>query len=493
MKKTWLVFTLLITLLASVLPLTASAQSVAWKGNQSYYPLGTNYAWYDYGNDFSNASFNANWNTIKTQIDDMAAKGVKTVRWWVFAGMMSAPNFSGSGLGSTVTGLPDGWVQNMVTATDYLHSKGMKAYYCFVAHDMDMAWNQWSNHEDIVSNTTVQNSYFNNAIKPIVQALGNHDGIMGWDIINEPEWMVRDEDGGGAGNTQAQPQARTAFTLGQLRTFIKNNVDFIRPYVTQPISVGSASAKWVGKEYNFYSGLGLDFYDFHWYDWYTPYFDPTVTPASSLGLDKPVIIGEIFANPAAQYTGTTTPKNHYSIGEKIYLNGYAGYLVWTWNDQNSVQVAKDHVAPHLNNLMNQYAEMGRVTSNSISYEAEHATVSGSYTLHPNEAGYEAYSARGCVSLWNAPNTAVRYGVNATSTRNHSLQVHYANGDSTAKVMDLYVNNTKVNTLTFNATGSWGTVGSVNVTVGLQAGANTIELKRSGTHSLNFNMDKIVLQ
>nr|MBP7635902.1 hypothetical protein [Candidatus Ozemobacteraceae bacterium] len=90
-----------------------------------------------------------------------------------------------------------------------------------------------------------------------------------------------------------------------------------------------------------FSGLGLDFYDWH------SYKDNAEIPAASeLGLDKPVILGECGPK-------TNKPDADYSLQGKNWRayfeqarRGYAGVLTWSYgnpgSEENMVMVNKDH-------------------------------------------------------------------------------------------------------------------------------------------------------
>ncbi|WP_240415407.1 hypothetical protein [Paenibacillus periandrae] len=319
--------------------------------------LGINYAWSNtngFGYDFSDSNWTKNWDKIQSDINTMQSKGVKSLRWWVFAGLDKAPLWSGTERGSTVTGLPDHWIEHMVAATNYANKQGIKIYWCLLSYDLALNYNSQT-HDDIIDNPDVQTSYINNALIPIIEALKDNTGVMGWDIINEPEWIIRANDGGDPNH-----DARRVFTLDQLRSFVERNVNQIHLLgAKQPVSVGSASAKWSGKQYSFWTGLGLDFYDFHWYDWYTPYFDPSTTDAQSLGLDKPILIGEVMSDPSTEYSGSTVPKNHQSLAERVHSHGYAGYMPWAWSD--SQHNASQTITPYFNNINTEHLKAVPIT------------------------------------------------------------------------------------------------------------------------------------
>ncbi|HYH02905.1 MAG TPA: cellulose binding domain-containing protein [Bacillota bacterium] len=328
----------------------ASVARIAWLNNTTLWPLGVNLAWYNWDNDFSDNGWTARFAAIKAQFDTMASQGVRAVRWWVFPDGNVAPLWSGTGEGSLCTGLPDKWVEHMVEMADYAKSKDMRIYFCFTSFDWgynDHAWN----HDDIFDNATVRKSFLEKAVKPILQALGTHEGIMGWDVINEPEWLIATADGGSP-NEKCE-----SFSLASMREFAKDVVDYVHTYAKQPVSVGSASMKWCGGQYQFWTGLGLDFYDFHWYDWATPWFNPLKTSPVALGLDKPCIIGEMMPNPQSSSLSMT----HEQILEALYANGYAGYMPWAWND--NANDCKPYIHPGFNNFVAAHPDVNKVLPN----------------------------------------------------------------------------------------------------------------------------------
>lgn len=298
-----------------------SEAGITWMDGKTLYPVGVNYAWYNWSYEFSDNNWTSNFTRIKSDLDSMSTKGIHTLRWWVFPDLAYGPLWSGANEGSLCTGLPAKWVDHMKETCDYAYSKGIRIYWTITSFDCARG-DDSVDHDDIIDNPAVLQSFLDNALKPILQTLGNNPGVMGWDCINEPEWIVNKEDNGEPNNKGE------SFPLAAMRNYIKTTCAYIHQYAKQPVSFGSANMKWLGAQYDLWDGLGLDFYDFHWYDWATPYFNPVTTPASSLKLDKPVIIGEMM--PDTQ--GSSLKMTHKQVLDAIYKNGYAGYMLWSWND-----------------------------------------------------------------------------------------------------------------------------------------------------------------
>ncbi len=116
-------------------------------------------------------------------------------------------------------------------------------------------------------------------VAPVLQRYGAEPAIAAWDVINEPDWVTR---GMGARNPFA------AVGRDAMRAFVGDTVSLVHARATQPVTVGSARAR--GLE--LVRGLGLDFYQVHWYDRFERRH-PIATPVRELGLDRPVVLGEL--------------------------------------------------------------------------------------------------------------------------------------------------------------------------------------------------------
>ena len=346
--------------------LAASVTRFPWMDNKTLWPVGVNLAWYNWDQDFLDSGWTERFAAIKAQMDVMAAEGVHALRWWVFPDACNVPLFDGTGEGSLCTGLPTNWVNHMVEAADYAKAKNIRIYFCFTSFDWGYNGRAW-NHDDVFDNATVRRSFLDNAVKPILQALGTHEGVLGWDVINEPEWLISSADGGDPNNSCE------AFSLVAMQQFVKDVVAYVHTYAKQPVSVGSASMKWCGGQYQFWKGLGLDFYDFHWYDWATPYFNPLKTSPADLGLDKPCIIGEMMPNPGS----SSLAMSHQEVLEGLYANGYSGYMPWAWNDSSND--CKPYVTPSFTNFESVHPDVNQILSGTTTAIPAFSPAGGTYS------------------------------------------------------------------------------------------------------------------
>ena len=309
---------------------------------KDYFPIGVNYAWKDWGVDFADSGWEPRFQKIQADLDLMKSRGVRTLRWWIYTDFVSSPLWTGEGVNRRCVGLPKGWVANFMKVVEAAKARGIRLYPVFSSFDLGR-----KGFKEVVSVKTVRQSFIHNAVRPILKAAGQNQGIFAWDICNEPEWLVRKEDGG----DPHKELSNGPITLAELRDYLKEMRAEIKAGARQPVSVGSAGIKWCGWQFDFYSGLGLDFFDAHYYDWMTPWFDITGTPKATLAKmnreygEKALIIGETMSRPESQYTGKSDAKDHFKFMQAVMRMGYAGYLPWAWNEKPGWEIGTS-IDPH---------------------------------------------------------------------------------------------------------------------------------------------------
>jgi len=193
-----------------------------------------------------------------------------------------------------------------------------------------------SYHPQLLSNRTAAQTYIDNALKPMLNALQGFNNIV-WEVINEPEWCIKETPG----NTPFQA------TLVQMQAFAGAIADAVHKNSKQTVTLGSSCLKWnsdanppaVG---NWWSDKALqsafpsqqaklDFYQVHYYDWMHNDdwgFDPVRKPASYWKLDKPTMVGELPATGGQFY-------KPYQLMNVSFVNGFWGSAFWAYNDAGS--------------------------------------------------------------------------------------------------------------------------------------------------------------
>jgi hypothetical protein len=144
-------------------------------------------------------------------------------------------------------------------------------------------------------------------IAPILERYGRHPAIWAWDVINEPEWATRWRD---------RPRDSLLASAAAMRELILDVAAAARRLTEHRVTVGLVSARGL----DLVRGVDLDFYQFHWYDSVQDQV-PLDQPVASLGLDRPVLMGE--------FPTTGSARDPRAIVEAARRGGYAGALAWS--------------------------------------------------------------------------------------------------------------------------------------------------------------------
>ena len=146
-----------------------------------------------------------------------------------------------------------------------------------------------------------------NVVAPMLAQYGHAPEIEAWDLFNEPEWATFRV---GTWNPVSSV-SRTA-----MREFVRLLAERVHAHTRHAATVGSASAATLG----LVGGLGLDFYQTHWYDRLEAR-SPLGRPAAALGCDGPVVLGEFPTGNSSR-----SPAELMSTAEQY---GFAGAYFWS--------------------------------------------------------------------------------------------------------------------------------------------------------------------
>ena len=303
-------------------PTEGGSNTIPWNGG-NYYLYGVNYPWLTYGTDFGDGGFGhlANPGEVMTDMATFASVGGHVLRWWVWVDGRYDPLFDGTG---QVTGFDPLFFSDLDTELQYAANNHI--YLDLTLFDtsvLDAAQSvngvQEGGHRGLVTDLTVQQSFLDNALKPLLQhvaASSYKDYVLAYDIVNEPERLLP----GGWG-----PSADFV-TASQMQTFVRSSASYIHTYGGGALAtIGSAATTWMGQ--------GLDFYCAH-YNSGPGEPSGTQPPPSyaSLGLDKPCVVEEF---PTADVSFGMNDTAEWSAEwwlNTLYDLGYAGAIGWAWHD-----------------------------------------------------------------------------------------------------------------------------------------------------------------
>jgi hypothetical protein len=264
--------------------------------------IGANLPWVHYGIDFGANAWRPHGGVSqpdeRAQLDiafaQLAASGVQSVRWFLFCDGRAGIRFSAGG---RPLGLDDYVFRDVDAALEIARDHRitiMFALFDFLFCDAASATRgvQMGGRAHAIADRENRAVLFDTVLRPLLERYGSEPQIFAWDIMNEPEWINTVE-------------------AADLRAFLAESAALIHSSTRHPVTVGSAGVRWRDR----YAGLGLDFYQVHWYDSLRD--QPSLeTPVSELGFDGPVLLGEfptrgsrrtpdeiVYAARAAGYSG----------------------------------------------------------------------------------------------------------------------------------------------------------------------------------------------
>lgn len=275
---------------------------------------GANLPWVHYGIDFGANAWRPEGGLAQTfrragrfgdpsqldvEFERLAAAGIQALRWFLFCDGRAGIRFSSAG---HPQGLDEFVFRDIDAALAAAQRYGLRIMFVM----LDFHWCkparilkgvQLGGRSHVLQDGEAREALADRVFRPVLERYGREPSIFAWDIINEPEWIG-------------------TLTREEVRAFLSATISLVRSCTAQPITVGSAGARWR----DFYSGLDLDFHQVHWYD-SLRHQPPLDTPVTELGFDKPVMLGE-FPTRGSQRTST-------EILETVRHAGYAGAFYWS--------------------------------------------------------------------------------------------------------------------------------------------------------------------
>ncbi|MBI4491719.1 MAG: hypothetical protein HY690_02885 [Chloroflexi bacterium] len=286
---------------------------------QPAFLAGVNYPWrspQDFGTGewgHSGVSNPTTYAEVDTDFANLAAQGVRVVKWRVFNDGRYSPEFDARGF---PTGLDDQFFPDLDAALALarkhdlrlvlvLFSSGFWTTNCTAPEGV-----HFGGHADLLLNPAKRHSLVQRVLIPLLQHLGADDRVLAYEILAEPDWGITE--------LHRDPDWRLKVPLAPVRALVAEAARAIHTYSPALATLETNRASHLPA----WRGLGLDYYSFSWYDWVEPY-DPLDVPARALGVDRPVVLGEFPADGSA----------YYGLSEVLELalrQGYAGAFGWSY-------------------------------------------------------------------------------------------------------------------------------------------------------------------
>lgn len=313
--------------------------------SQNYLPVdgektfikGVNLPWFDgaYGHDFGTYQQHPDWDISYTKAKaevrfaDIARMNVNVMRLWVFQSW-SGLVFDEEGY---VSHIDPRFLQNLKEAISIAHRNGIKCYLCVLTdvkdHHEKFCCKKTIPLRNIIVDREARARFIKNVLIPFTEEMRDNPGVFAFDVLNEPEHEVA----GRTGNW-----TEDGYSWHEMRAFLKLCVSVIhRTDKKRLVSVGSGWHDHENVMNGIYSGLDLDFFDYHRY-----HDDGELVPVLEIRknllrigaprreLTLPILVGECGQYSKDKSDDETQRKAVSGFLRNGASLGYAGVVVWSY-------------------------------------------------------------------------------------------------------------------------------------------------------------------
>ncbi|NLS12520.1 glycoside hydrolase family 5 protein [Vibrio sp. SM6] len=321
-------------------------------GEERFYINGTNVAWLNFANDFGKGF---DYTKAEAMMNGVAAAGGNTLRWWIHTNGTTTPMWDGSTVAAADK--QEKAIDEIATALDLAEKKNLKVIFSLWSFDM-LAKTTETGVADVIDNNfalltdnAVRQTYIDNFLTPLVNKIKDKPALLALEVFNEPENMTepwfREREALASSEypvTVADIYATTAELTAAIHMAASDML-----VTTGPKSLGqfvneSGSGNNAYSDSNMEAALPsdytdkalahLDFYAPHYYDdmgkegaWSPFYHD-----VSYWELDKPVVLGEFYADATADkpadYDYFDDPLKGSQVCYRLVKANYAGGMSW---------------------------------------------------------------------------------------------------------------------------------------------------------------------
>ncbi|MEK7992659.1 MAG: cellulase family glycosylhydrolase, partial [Planctomycetota bacterium] len=276
-------------------------EQAEWVKEYDTFIKGANLPWVNYGYDIGNDGMG-----FSTNAANLAALNAELAKWqgdyvriFLFTDLRSGIIFDVNGVPTGFTDKVYADMQALLAAAAANNVKLMPVLFDYLLADGDTVGGGLGEHADLITDPTKRAALVSLFVN-FMQTFGNDPSIYAWDIMNEPEFA----DGAGV-------------NISLLQDFVGAFIAMI--HAEAPGSLVTVGSRNWSDMIQYWTGLGLDIYQFHYYDEMagTNPLNHMFTQAElALLAGKPVIAGEL---------GSTDITNKLNI---LLQYGYNGGFFW---------------------------------------------------------------------------------------------------------------------------------------------------------------------
>lgn len=280
--------------------------------------LGANLPWVRYGGDFGANAWApegglstrpADQQRVLDVLQCLREHGLTQLRWFLLCDARAGIRFAGDG---APLELDQAAWRDIDVALDLVRRAGVSLmpvlfdfHLCRPRHVVNGV--QTGGRSRLIGRADLRAALLDRVVAPLLARYGSAPEIHAWDLFNEPEWATFAV---GTWNPVA------SMSRAALRSYVAGAAERVHALTRHEATVGSASALtlWLVR------GLGLDFYQPHWYDRFEARA-PLGRHTTTLDCDRPLVLGEF---PTCN--SMRTPSQLFATAEET---GYAAAYFWS--------------------------------------------------------------------------------------------------------------------------------------------------------------------
>ena len=283
---------------------------------------GANYAWHRYG-EFGDSIWGgvnriaAHAARIEADLAAIRGHGARAVRWFLFTDGRSGIRFDAAS--RLPVGLANGTIEDIAAALNLASRHELFVLFSLLDYlaAFDNPAGAGSLARNILTTGDGTRAFVERVLAPVLDAFGTHDSVLGWEVMNEPDWIIEDLNPLRGVSRPLRWDEFAAFA-GAVSTAVHARSDALT-------TVGGARAINLARWDD--AALGLDFLQVHlYYDARNRDIDRDLfgVPAAALNLSRPILIGEVPGRNDP-HPGRLRLEDWLAFGLD---GGYAG--VWPW-------------------------------------------------------------------------------------------------------------------------------------------------------------------
>lgn len=326
LKKVLLAFAALA--MASTSVAMPFSDRITLPSGEKIFVSGFNLAWINFGNDVGDVALNEA--AFRNAMKAVADSGGNTMRVWLSTNGANDPKFGADGL---VSGLGSKTIANVQKMLAIAKENNMLLMPVLLTHNFLQSGqgNNLANNRKMLTTDAGIKAYIDNAMVPLVKAIGNDPNLICWEICNECEGMVSGVGWTSEKVAKADIQKISNRMAGAIRRAVPGVLVSTGTVAAQHLGwYADAELKSVGGD----ADGTLDFYMIHYYGWNGTSNSPFTKKANAWGVDKPIVVGEFASSSWNSSTPSSSAmQDALDVAvslETLLSGGYAGGLFWQY-------------------------------------------------------------------------------------------------------------------------------------------------------------------